>query len=235
MIRQAHTYLVGAMSAATLIAIAIAAFVVLVSAQVFRDWPIASLGSGNDSSAVSGARPAGGAAAGAGGVGATPAAALAPTAGGGSGAGGARQGANAGGNGGSTPATTVESGSGSGSGGAGSGGGGGGQGGSGAPSPTPSASSPAGTGSGSGGGGSGGSGGGAGSTVPTPSAAKVTETANDTVNQVDETVTGGALNEAGVTPVTEGAVNGVAGPESAVGKAVDETAATAEGVLGGKP
>ena len=36
MVRQAHTYLVGAMSGATLIAIAIAAFVLLVSAQVFR-------------------------------------------------------------------------------------------------------------------------------------------------------------------------------------------------------
>ena len=43
MIRQAHTYLVGAMGGATLIAIAIAVFVLLVSAQVFRDWPIAAL------------------------------------------------------------------------------------------------------------------------------------------------------------------------------------------------
>ena len=48
MIRQARTYLVGAMSGATLIAIAIAVFVLLVSAQVFRDWPIAALGGGDD-------------------------------------------------------------------------------------------------------------------------------------------------------------------------------------------
>src|ERR1044071_5589855 len=59
MIRQAHTYLVGAMGGATLIAIAIAIFVMLVSAQVFRDWPIAALGDGNEA-AVSEAQPAGG-------------------------------------------------------------------------------------------------------------------------------------------------------------------------------
>lgn len=46
MIRQARTYLVGAMSGTVLIGAAIAVFVVLVSAQVFRDWPVASLGSG---------------------------------------------------------------------------------------------------------------------------------------------------------------------------------------------
>src|ERR1700709_70059 len=51
MIRQAHTYLVGAMGGATLIAIAIAVFVMLVSAQVFRDWPIAALGGGGDEAA----------------------------------------------------------------------------------------------------------------------------------------------------------------------------------------
>ena len=56
MIRQAHTYLVSAMSGATLIAIAIAVFVVLVSAQVFRDWPIAALGDSGDSAAVRGLR-----------------------------------------------------------------------------------------------------------------------------------------------------------------------------------
>src|SRR5260221_9670426 len=68
MIRQAHTYLVSAMSGATLIAIAIAVFVVLVSAQVFRDWPIAALGAGGDgTAAVSDAHPAAASAAGAGG------------------------------------------------------------------------------------------------------------------------------------------------------------------------
>src|SRR4029077_2789056 len=54
MIRQAHTDLLGAMGGATLIAVAIVVFAVLVSAQVFRDWPIAALGgSGDDSAAVS--------------------------------------------------------------------------------------------------------------------------------------------------------------------------------------
>ena len=43
MIRQAHTYLVGALSGVVVIGIAIAAFVVLVSAQVFHDLPIPAL------------------------------------------------------------------------------------------------------------------------------------------------------------------------------------------------
>jgi hypothetical protein len=45
MIRQAHTYLVGALSGVVVIGIAIAAFVVLVSAQVFHDLPIPALSS----------------------------------------------------------------------------------------------------------------------------------------------------------------------------------------------
>jgi len=58
-IRQAHTYLVSAMGGATLIAVAIAVFALLVSAQVFKDWPIAALGSGSDeTAAVSRAHPA---------------------------------------------------------------------------------------------------------------------------------------------------------------------------------
>jgi hypothetical protein len=59
----------------------------------------------------------------------------------------------------------------------------------------------------------------------------VTSTVNETVNQVDQTVTGGALEETGVTQVTEEAVNGVVGPESAVGKVVDDTVGTVEGIL----
>ncbi|MBS1887097.1 MAG: hypothetical protein JSU06_07900 [Actinobacteria bacterium] len=47
MIRQAHTYLVGALSGVVVIVIAIGAFVVLVSAQVFYDLPIPAL-SGHD-------------------------------------------------------------------------------------------------------------------------------------------------------------------------------------------
>ena len=56
MIRQAHNYLVGALSGVTLIGIAIAVFVVLVSAQVFHDWPIAALSSHNDQSSVAPAK-----------------------------------------------------------------------------------------------------------------------------------------------------------------------------------
>jgi phage-related minor tail protein len=63
--------------------------------------------------------------------------------------------------------------------------------------------------------------------------AKVTETVNSTVNSVDETVTGGALDESGVTATTEEAVNGVAGPESVVGEAVDEVGNAVGGLLGG--
>jgi hypothetical protein len=56
MVRQAHNYLVGAFSGVTLIGIAIAVFVFLVSAQVFHDWPVASLGGHNDSAAVAPAK-----------------------------------------------------------------------------------------------------------------------------------------------------------------------------------
>jgi hypothetical protein len=52
MIRQAHTYLVGALSGVVVIGIAIAAFVVLVSAQVFHDLPIPALSSGDQNAAA---------------------------------------------------------------------------------------------------------------------------------------------------------------------------------------
>src|SRR5665811_1012662 len=62
MIRQARSYLVGAVSGTTLIAAAVVVFVVLVSVQAVRDWPLAGLaGSGDDSAAevrVSPGRPA---------------------------------------------------------------------------------------------------------------------------------------------------------------------------------
>src|SRR3954453_7305754 len=64
MIRQARTYLVGAMSGASLIAIAIVVFVVLVSTQVFGDFPIAGLVGGGEadvSTAKEAAAPAVGA------------------------------------------------------------------------------------------------------------------------------------------------------------------------------
>ncbi|HVX33808.1 MAG TPA: hypothetical protein VHA80_11770 [Solirubrobacterales bacterium] len=52
MIRQAHTYLVGALSGVVVIGIAIAAFVVLVSAQVFHDLPIPALTSSDQKPAA---------------------------------------------------------------------------------------------------------------------------------------------------------------------------------------
>ena len=60
MIRQAHTYLAGAVSGTALIAIAVAIFVMLVSVQAARDWPFAGLVGGDDASAptVAPARPA---------------------------------------------------------------------------------------------------------------------------------------------------------------------------------
>src|SRR5690348_7839216 len=45
MIKQAHSYLVGALSGVTLIGIAIGVFVVLVSAQVFNELPIVNVSS----------------------------------------------------------------------------------------------------------------------------------------------------------------------------------------------
>jgi hypothetical protein len=53
MIRQAHTYLVGALSGVVVIAIAIGVFVVLVSAQVFHDLPIPALSGSDQKTAVS--------------------------------------------------------------------------------------------------------------------------------------------------------------------------------------
>jgi hypothetical protein len=232
MIRQAHTYLVSAMSGATLIAIAIVVFVLLVSAQVFRDFPLAGLNGGDDGKAhVSDARAAtapaavpakanpaqqrstGSRSAGKDGGATDPAASgdLASTA---------------------TPAAPSES-----AGSEGDGPSAGNQGSAGSPASSPTASAPSspsqGSASSGGGSSSGGSGAGGGSAT-TPSG-KVTETVNNTVNQVDETVTGGTLGKAGVTEVTEGVVNGVVGPESTVGKVVDETVKTVGGLLGGKP
>src|ERR1700742_1692413 len=60
MVRQARTYFAGAVSGVTLIGLAIALFVVLVSAQVFHQWPIAALGFGHDNSAVAPAKSLGG-------------------------------------------------------------------------------------------------------------------------------------------------------------------------------
>ncbi len=59
MIRQAQTYLVGAVSGTTLIVAAVVAFVLLISFQALRDWPLAALGGGDSGGAVAPARPLG--------------------------------------------------------------------------------------------------------------------------------------------------------------------------------
>ncbi len=237
MIRQAHKYLVGAMSGATLIAIAIVAFVLLVSAQVFHSWPIAALGD-SDSGSVSQAQPVQGTAT-------TTASAASSSVGGSPPAGGRRSsapghaaaraglvspgsvsaedpGATAG-----EPGTESEGGSGS---------EGGGQQTSQGASPSDGAPTSSGSSGGSSGGGSGGSGGsGSGSTTAasTPTG-QIAGAVNETVHQVDQTALGGSLEKTGVTELTEGVVNGVVGPESTVGHVVDETVGAVNGLLGGK-
>src|SRR3954447_16742065 len=54
MIRQAHTYLAGAVSSTALVAAAVVAFVLLVSFQALRDWPLAGISIGGDDSAATG-------------------------------------------------------------------------------------------------------------------------------------------------------------------------------------
>jgi hypothetical protein len=63
--------------------------------------------------------------------------------------------------------------------------------------------------------------------------ANVAAGVNETVNNVDETALGGTLKETGVTEVTESVVNGLAGPESVVGKTVTGLGETVNGLLGG--
>jgi hypothetical protein len=229
-IRQAHTYLVGALGGATLIAIAIAAFVMLVSAQVFTDWPLAGLGKSSDNG-VSAAEvvdaPDGGATAGAGAAATTARATSAAAKAGSGSAAGAKDG--------SAAAVTVdgsrdnaEAGGGeTAAGGGGSGGGGSGN--------TPAAqTAPASSGGGNPTSPSGGGSGGGGSSTASSPSQTVTSTVNDTVTKVDQTATGGTLEKTGVTGVTEGVVDGVAGPESVVGQVVDGAVGTVEGILGGK-
>jgi hypothetical protein len=254
MIRQAHTYLVGALSGTVLIGAAIAVFVVLVSAQVFKDWPGVSFGAnGPDTTQVSDAKsvshtppakPSAGAAAktkAKAPIAAAPVHKVASQAenSGAPGAGTATSTHVAA----ATPDTNVASESPGSSGGEAPSGSPGSSGGSpthGA-SPAPSSPAPSAGGGGSGGSGRGSetstptSGGGGKETSPPPTSASkaLTETVNKTVTGVDETVTGGALAETGVTHVTEEVVNSVAGPESVVGHTVDEVGKVVGGLLGG--
>lgn len=222
MVRQAHTYLVSAMSGATLIAAAIAVFVVLVSVQVFEAWPIDSFGGGSGGETSSQAQSTGSGAAGAGGAAA-----------GAGGAGAAATGADR--NAGQGDDSVAAGGTGDRAfqpgGGAPGGDGGpvaGQDGAAGLPSsPGAGAAGSGGNGVSTGGGGGGGAGAGSGSS---PSET-VTNTVNETVNQVDQSVTGGALEKSGVTGVTEGVVDGTLGPESTVGQVVDGAVGAVGGLL----
>jgi hypothetical protein len=227
MVRQAHTYLAGAVSGTALIAAAVVAFVLLVSLQALRDWPLAGIAGGSDdSAAVSSGRPAAGAGAAAAGAGA----AVAPSP-------GAAANANAQQRGGRADESRQQLGAGTVG-----------------PSPSPASDSPAGeapasnpadgggaaspttqsTSSSSGGGGGGGNGApvsppGTGGSGGGGTSGAVTGAVNNTVSGVDQTLGG-----TGVPKVTEEAVNGVAGPESTVGETVDKVVETVGGLLPGK-
>ena len=238
MIRQAHTYLAGAVSSTALVAAAVVAFVLLVSFQALRDWPLAGISIGGDDSAVTGpSNPGAGSTtspAQAGGAGAVAGpVATKGSARNGNGRSAAKQDNQVAVDASPTAATgspTAEAPSPSP---AGQGGG--------APSgssPTGSASSSPASGGGGGGGGGGsspatgsGSGGSAGGSSQ-PTSGALTETVNKTVSGVDE-ATGGVVGSTGVTEVTENVVNEVAGPESTVGHTVDEVVKTVGGLLGG--
>jgi hypothetical protein len=228
MIRQAHGYLAGAVSGSALIGAAIVAFVVLISLQALRDWPLAGLG-GGDSGSVSSGRPAAGGGAPSGVRIAEGAGTATPSTHGPAGRHG--EGSTAGNVGlGASPSPSTETPPAE----APTSGGGGNVGGS--PGRTPSSAGSVSDHSGDGGrGGSGpqgGSGESAGSGSSGSTSGAVTGAVDETVKGVDE-ATGGALGEAGVTGVVEETVNGVAGPESPVGKTVDKTTEAVGGLLGG--
>ena len=218
MVRQAHTYMVSAVSGATLIAIAIVAFVLLVSAQVFESWPIPALGDGGREAHISDARATPGGAAASTGSGAAPASQ--PVDASGKPDGGQRPPRGGSPQAGGIPEVTPTGGPGQ---------GGPGEGGSGGPASSPAQAAPSSSGSSSPAGGGSGGGSSASST-----SAKLTETVSKTVDGVDQAALGGTLGESGVTEAAESVVGDVAGPESAVGHAVDETANTLGGLLGGR-
>ncbi len=225
MIRQAHTYLAGAVSGTALVAAAVVAFVLLVSFQALRDWPLADISLGGDDNAASAPNSAAGSQAGPAASGAAGGAAAA-TAAGPTNRNPSNRVATQGSN---TVVGAVPS----------------------APSGSPAAESPTSSPVGGGPAGSspsgsssassspsGGNGGGA--STPAPGAngsgsqstsGAVTGAVNNTVSGVDE-ATGGVVGSTGVTKVTEEVVNEVAGPESPVGKTVDETVKTVGGLLG---
>jgi hypothetical protein len=217
-IRQAQSYLAGAISSTALIGAAVVLFALLITTQGLRDWPISGLGldkGANDEVSVAPVKPAAGGAAGAD---------AAAVQGGGSATGG---GSPAAGSGAPGQANVGRPG------GAGSG-----------PAPdSPVASAPGsqpnGQGPGSGGGGGAasgsnpGSGGATGGGGGQSTSGNVANTVNDTVNAADDAL-GGALGKSGVTKATEDVVDRVAGPDSPVGETVDKAGEAVEGLLPGR-
>jgi hypothetical protein len=228
MIRQAHTYLAGAVSGSALVGAAVVAFVLLVSLQALKDWPLAGIGGGGESAVSSGQPAQAGTAA----RGAAAAGAVAGTAAPGGATGRSGQGADGGqiaaAQRGSEPTATTSPLTGSPASPAAGGGADG--------ASAPSAVSSPGAGGGSDGGGSGSSpakaGGGAPGGGGQSTSGTVTGAVNDTVSGVDQTL-GGGLSETGVSKATEEAVNGVAGPESPIGETVDKTVEAVGGLVGG--
>jgi hypothetical protein len=235
MIRQAHTYLAGAVSSTALVAGAVVAFVLLVSFQALKDWPLAGISIGGDDSAATGpSTPGAGSATAPAEAAATAGLAAKGSAGNGNGRSAAKRDNQVAVDASPTATTGSPTAEAPPSSPAGQGGSAGAPSGS---SPTGSASSsPAAGGGGGGGGGSnpspgGGSGGTTESGGQTTSGA-ITGTVNKTVSGVDE-ATGGVIGSTGVTEVTEKVVEGAAGPESPVGHTVDEVVKTVGGLLGG--
>jgi len=213
-VRQARIYLAGGISGTALIAVAVVAFVVLVSLQTLRDWPLNGIGDDRsgavqDSAAV-----------------ATGVGARGPTT-----AGASVTSSTAGGE---APRSRGQAGDGAVTvGGAGEA--------AGSPAAVrpaaraPSSNPATGLGGSSRSGDSAPSGGstprdGEGSSPSLSQAAA--GTVNETIAGVDS-ATGGALGNAGVTETTEEVVNGAAGPKSAVGRTVDRTTQAVGGLPGG--
>jgi hypothetical protein len=220
MVRQAQSYLAGAVSSVALIAAAVVAFVVLISAQAFHDWPLSGLGFGGEggTAAVAPARPAvpGPASAARGraqpsptssGQGATSGNVRHP-----SGLDSSAAGVN------SPSAGQPASGPG-GRGGSGPGGVSSKPAGAGGAAPAPSGGGSSGS---SGDGSGGGNGGGPGETEASP--------IGEVGSQVDETVSG-ALGNPKATEVPGDVVNGLAGAKSPLGRAVGETVGAVGGLL----
>lgn len=235
MVRQARTYFLGAMSGTVLIVAAVVVFVVLVSAQALRHWPLSGFGGeGSDRVKVAPAVPAGKAVATTGpalaaGVGVRP-----KRAGGRRGGGSTREVGTVDSHGtvdavGSdqVPGGTITGSAGGESSPAGDGNSSPSAGGGGSPSGSSSSGGSAGGGSGSG---SSGSKSGPRNSGSGSVSSEVGTTVNKTVSGVDK-ATGGALESTGVTNTTEAVVEVVAGPESKIGQTVDKTVEAVGGLL----